>query len=169
MLVSRRALAVIALIAILPVVTVTRFALAEQKRESSNDPLAGSWAVTITEGPGTPDLPNWYKALVTFSPGGGLVATITDALLKTGQGAWAEIGKHQFAVTILLFQFDPAGNFLGTLKARATLKVHKVHGKSDTFDSDDYQFEFFDPDGNPTGFVGVGIAHGVRIKAEPLP
>lgn len=167
MLVSKmmRGLAVIALITILPVVTVTRLALAEQKRESSNDPLQGSWAVTITEGPGTPDLPNWYKALVTFSPGGGLVATITDALLKTGHGAWVQTGKRKFAVTILLFQFDPTGSFLGTLKARATLRVHD---KSDTFDSDDYQFEFFDPDGNPTGFVGVGIAHGVRIKVEPL-
>jgi hypothetical protein len=74
--------------------------------------------------------------------------------------------KERFAVTILLFQFSPAGLFLGTLKARATLEVND---KSDTFDSDDYQFEFFDSVGNPTGFVGVGTAHGTRIKVEPLP
>lgn len=128
--------------------------------------LEGSWRVTITGGPGTPPLPSWYQALVTFSPGGGLVATITDPLLNTGHGAWSKIGKRTFAVTILLFQFDPTGNFLGTLKARATLELNDT---SDTFDSDDYQFEFFDPDGNPTGFVGVGAAHGTRIDVEPLP
>src|SRR3990170_7662610 len=128
--------------------------------------LEGSWMVTITGGPGTPPLPSWYQALVTFSPGGGLVASITDASLNTGHGAWGKAGKQTFAVTILLFQFDPQGKFLGTLKARATLKLDDT---SDTFDSDDYQFEFFDPDGNPTGFVGVGAAHGTRINVEPLP
>ena len=167
MLVSKmmRALTVIAVISILTVVTGNRFGLAEQKSKSSEDSLEGSWVVTIKEGPGTPELPSWYKALVTFSPGGGLVATITDALLKSGHGAWVQTGKRKFAVTILLFQFDPAGNFLGTLKARATLRVRS---KSDTFDSDDYQFEFFDPDGNPTGFAGEGTAHGTRIEVEPL-
>lgn len=161
-----RALTVIAVMSIFTVVTGNRFALAEQKSKSSDDSLEGSWTVTIKEGPGTPELPSWYKALVTFNPGGGLVATITDALLKTGHGAWTQTGKRKFAVTILLFQFDPIGKFLGTLKARATLKLH---GKSDTFESDDYQFEFFDPDGNSIGFFGVGTAHGTRIAVELLP
>jgi hypothetical protein len=128
--------------------------------------LEGSWRVTITGGPGTPTLPTWYQALVTFGLDGGLVATITDPLLQTGHGAWGKTRRERFAVTILLFQFSPAGSFLGTLKARATLEVND---NSDTFDSDDYQFEFFDPVGNPTGFVGVGTAHGTRIKVEPLP
>jgi hypothetical protein len=128
--------------------------------------LEGSWRVTITAGPGTPELPPWYQALVTFDPSGGLVATITDPLLKTGHGAWEKNGRQTFPVTILLFQFGPDGEFLGTLKARATLKLND---RSDTFDSDDYQFEFFDPDGNPTGFVGTGAAHGTRIRVEPLP
>ena len=161
-----RSLTVIAVITILTVLTGNGFAFAEQRSNSSGDSLEGSWAVSIKEGPGTPDLPDWYQALVTFSPRGGLVATITDPLLKTGHGAWVQTGGRKFAVTILLFQFDSAGNFLGTLKARATLRVHN---RSDTFDSDDYQFEFFDPDGNPTGFVGVGTAHGTRVKVELLP
>ena len=127
--------------------------------------LEGSWRVTITGGEGTPNLPTWYQALVTFGPDGGLVATITDPLLQTGHGAWGKTGKQTFAVTILLFQFGPEGSFLGTLKARATLEVNH---KSDTFDSDDYRFDFFDPVGDPTGF-GVGAALGTRIKVEPLP
>jgi len=126
--------------------------------------LEGSWRVTITAG--TPELPSWYQALVTFAPGGGLVATVTDPLLNTGHGAWAKKRHRAFAITILLFQFSSEGQFLGTLKARATLELER---KGNTFESDDYQFESFDRDGNPTGFVGFGAAQGVRIKAEPLP
>ena len=162
---TTRILTVTAMIAFLTVPGREGGVHAEQATRAPESLLLGSWSVRIQEGPGTPDLPDWYKALVTFSPGGGLVATITDALLKTGHGTWVKTGNRRFAVTILLFQFDSAGNFLGTLKARATLKINRT---SDTFDSDDYQFEFFDPDGNPTGFVGVGTAHGTRIKAEPL-
>ena len=128
--------------------------------------LQGSWRVKITGGAGTPELPSWYQSLVTFGGDGGLVATITDPFLNTGHGTWGKKEKNTFAVTILLFQFSTEGSFLGTLKARATLSLND---KLDTFDSDDYQFEFFDPDGNPTVFVGIGAAHGTRIKVEPLP
>ena len=157
-----RTLIVTGVITILIAATDSHSSFAYQKSKL----LEGSWIVTITGGQGTPDLPSWYKAHVTFSRGGGLVATITDPLLSTGHGAWSKTGKREFAITILLFQFDLAGNFLGTLEARATLTVDD---NSDTFDSDDYQFEFFDPDRNPTGFVGVGAAHGTRINVEPLP
>jgi hypothetical protein len=150
------------LIAVFIVATPARSAFADEKGKG----VEGSWRVTITGGPGTPQLPTWYQALVTFGTDGGLVATITDPLLQTGHGAWGKKGKQAFAVTILLFQFGPDGSFLGTLKARATLELN---GKGDTFSSDDYQFEFFDPNGDPTGFVGIGAAHGTRIKVEPLP
>lgn len=135
------------------------------RANDTSSSLEGSWIVTIKGGPGTPLLPDWYQALVTFDRSGGLVATITDPLLNTGHGAWARKEKQKFAITILLFQFSSQGQFLGTLKARATLEPNP---REATFNSDDYQFEFFDADGNPTGFVGVGTAHGRRIKVEPL-
>jgi hypothetical protein len=156
-----RILAAIVAISALAAVSASG-ALAGEKSKSKE--LLGSWSVSITEGSGTPDLPSWYKAYVTFTPGGGLIATITDANIKTGHGTWAQVGKHSFAITIFLPQFNPDGSFAGTLKARATLHVNK---KSQTFDSDDYRFDFFDPDGNPTGFAGTGTAHGVRIQVEP--
>ena len=131
--------------------------------ENSKD-LEGSWRVTIGGGPGTPELPTWYEAFVTFTGNGGLVATIADPSIKTGHGAWTRKPKQVFPVTILLYQFGPTGSFVGTLKARATLRVND---KSDSFDSDDYHFEFFDKDGHPTGFSGTGSAHGTRIKVEP--
>jgi hypothetical protein len=157
-----RALTAIALVALLATLVGSQGALAGQKSKSKAS-LLGSWSVTITGGPGTPELPDWYGSQITFSPGGGAVATITDPNIQTGHGAWERLGKRKFVVTILLFQFDLSGDFLGTLKANATLKVNK---KSTAFESDDYRFKVFDPDGNPTGLSGVGAAHGVRINVE---
>ena len=126
--------------------------------------LVGSWSVTITGGPGTPPLPTWYAALVTFDRDGGLVATITDPLISTGHGTWLKTGHRTFVVTILLRQFDAAGNFLGTLRARATIVVNR---EGDQLTGDPYGFDFFDQNGNPTSFTGVGTAHGTRIVVEP--
>ena len=133
---------------------------AQQSKAKTDTALTGSWNVRITGGAGTPSLPSWYQADVTFDRDGGLVATITDPSIQTGHGAWTRVGNRKYAVTIFLFQFDQSGNFQGTLRARATLKLDK---KARTFNSSDYRFDFFNPDGNPTGFSGVGQAHGTRI------
>jgi hypothetical protein len=127
--------------------------------------IEGSWVVSITGGSGTPTLPVWYQALATFSRDGGLIETITDPGIQTGHGSWIRTGNREFTVITLLFQFDTAGQFLGTLKARATLKVNQ---SGDEFTSDQYLFEFFDPAGNPVT-SGEGMAHGSRIEVEPLP
>jgi hypothetical protein len=156
-----RTLIAIALVGGLTALVGSQDALAAQKSKST-PPLLGSWRVTITGGPGTPPLPSWYGSLVTFSPGGGAVATITDPNIQTGHGAWKQLGGRKFAVAIFLFQFDQSGKFAGTLKATATLKLNK---KSTSFRSHNYQFQIFDPDGNPTGSSGIGEAHGVRINA----
>jgi hypothetical protein len=128
----------------------------------SKGALEGSWRVSIAGGPGTPPLPDWYGALVTFTHEGGLVATITDGSISTGHGAWAKVGSHTFAITIELRQFDSAGTFLGTLKATATIRVNNA---ATEFTSNQYRFEFFDPFDNPTGFHGIGQATGTRISA----
>jgi len=141
--------------------TLTSAAFADSKGR-----LEGSWSVSITGGTGTPTLPIWYRALVTFTRDGGLVATITDASISTGHGTWLKVDHRTFAISIVLNQFDGAGGFLGTLRARATLVLNTA---ADEFTADEYQFEFFDPAGNPTGFLGLGVAHGVRIAAEPSP
>ena len=130
----------------------------------SKGALEGSWRVTITGGEGTPTLPDWYGALVTFTHEGGLVATITDGTISTGHGAWSKVGNHEFAIMIELRQFDAGGNFTGPLKATATITVNNA---ATQFTSDEYQFEFFDPNGNPTGFSGIGQATGTRISASP--
>jgi hypothetical protein len=130
----------------------------------SKGALEGSWRVSIAGGEGTPPLPAWYGALVTFTREGGLVATITDGTISTGHGAWAKVGSHTFAITIELRQFDAGGAFLGTLKATATITINNA---ATEFTSDAYHFEFFDPFGTPTGFSGVGEATGTRISATP--
>ena len=102
-----RSFIVIGIITVLVVGIASSSAFAEEKTKG----LQGSWKVTITGGAGTPDLPSWYQALVTFGADGGLVATITDPFLNTGHGAWRKKEKNTFAVTILLFQFNPGGCF----------------------------------------------------------
>jgi hypothetical protein len=130
------------------------------------DGIPGAWVVSITGGPGTPPLPNWYRALATFTDDGGLIQTITDPSIGTGHGRWSKLhGGRGFAVTTLLFRFDASGDFQGTLKARGTLTLDRTGNQ---FTSDPYVFEFFDRDGNFVG-TGRGVAVGKRITVEPLP
>ena len=150
-----------ATIATLIVMGTVRPSFAEPKRG-----LEGSWVVGITEGAGTPDLPTWYKAFVTFDRGRGLVASITDPSLTSGHGVWVRSGPHAFDVSIFLSRFGDQGQFLGTLKARATLRLDQT---GDRFTSDSYEFAFFDPDGQATGFAGTGSAHGLRMNLETAP
>ena len=156
---------VIVVVAILTALVGSQAALTDQRSTSKPASLEGSWTVSITEGAGTPDLPSWYTAQVTFTPGGGMVATISDPNILPGHGAWTRLGKRKFAITIFFFQFNPAGDFLGTLRARATLEVNK---KSRIFNSDDYRFDFFDPNGNPTGLAGVGKGSGRSHRGGAL-
>jgi hypothetical protein len=74
-----RRLIVTGLVAVLVMGVVRASAFADDKAKG----LAGSWRVTITGGAGTPELPTWYQALVTFTADGGLVATITDPFFST--------------------------------------------------------------------------------------
>ncbi len=131
----------------------------------SKGDIEGAWIVSITGGPGTPSLPSWYRALATFTHDGGLIETITDPLIGTGHGRWVKTHGHEYAVTTLLFRFDATGDFLGTLKARATLALSKTGNE---FDSSEYLFEFFDRDGNLLA-SGTGTAHGTRLTVEALP
>ena len=131
----------------------------------SRQRLDGTWLVSITGGTGTPILPDWYRARVTFTPSGGVVATITDGQVSTGHGAWTRTGDRTFAVTIVLNQLS-AGSFLGTVTARATIALNEA---GDEFTGDPYEFEFADQDGVPTGFSGVGVAHGSRVTVAPAP
>jgi hypothetical protein len=128
--------------------------------------IEGAWIVSITGGPGTPTLPNWYRALATFTDDGGLIQTITDPSIGTGHGRWSRLRRDQgFAVTTLLFRFDATGDFQGTLKARGTLTLDRTGNQ---FSGDPYVFEFFDRDGHFIS-TGRGVAVGKRITVEPLP
>jgi hypothetical protein len=104
--------------------------------------------------------------LVTFTHEGGLVATITDGAISTGHGVWTKVGNHEFAITIELRQFDAGGNFAGTLKATATIMVNNA---ATQFTSEEYRFGFFDQNGSPTSFSGIGQATGTRMSASPGP
>jgi hypothetical protein len=153
------------LVCIVTVVLVSLVTPGSILAEHHHGSIEGAWVISITGGAGTPPLPSWYKALATFAPDGGLIETITDPLIGTGHGRWTRIHGGGFAVTTLLFRFDEAGNFLGTLKARANMTVDR---SGETLSSDAYLFEFFDPNGTLVT-SGNAAAHGTRIVVQELP
>jgi hypothetical protein len=142
------------------VLLVTALAPPSSFAEQKNN-IEGAWLVSVT-GAG---IPAWYRALATFTRDGNLIQTVTDSAISTGHGQWTNTHGRQFAITTLLLQFDTTGDFIGTLKARATLKLDKT---GNVFTSEEYLFESFDRDGNLLA-SGTGTAHGTRIVVDPLP
>ena len=138
------------------VFALTGSALAFAKSPHATEPtIHGTWIVSVT-GEGLPD---WYRALATFGRGGTLIETVTDPKITTGHGSWVKTGPREVAITTRLLQFDDAGEFIGTLKARADLVLTE---KGKEFTSDRYLFEFIDRDGNLVT-SGEGTAHGSRL------
>jgi hypothetical protein len=134
------------------------------KAGSSNAPsLEGSWNVVV--GPGSP---TEFKTLVTYTAGGGLIAT-APALPpgfhgSTVHGTWVRSAAKQFTYTFLSLIYDSTGQFAGTLKVRETITLNAAGDQYDGGSS----VEVFDPAGNliPPFSTCGGTSHGKRIEVE---
>jgi hypothetical protein len=130
--------------------------------------LEGSWVddVTIVSGPNAGVT---IKNLSTYSRGGGMVTLPAGGIppplrSSTGHGTWIHKRGHTFTDTILFFIYDPAGQFVATVKVHQSLTVSEG--------GDEYNgnasFDVFDPFGNLIpGFSGCSTVHGRRISVEP--
>jgi hypothetical protein len=81
-------------------------ALAAGENEDNKNTLTGSWVETLDAGGGFV-----FNALVTYSPGGGVVATASidstkGSLSSPSQGAWKGTGNRHFRLNALAFSFD---------------------------------------------------------------
>jgi hypothetical protein len=138
---------------------VTAFA---GRAESSSHGIEGSWLVTVTvSSPGPPP----FTSLWSFASGGVFIAT--DAIDRLPQfsaspehGAWLAENDREVSVAGMKLRFDPAGNFVGTFKAR---------GRA-TLDRDGDRFvgsaraELLDLSGTP--FFSARVAfQGTRIRS----
>lgn len=132
-----------------------------QTSEDHNSPsIEGSWsaAVTIDQGP-------TILALVTYGAGGGL--TESDILfppsqVSTGHGNWSA-KRRTVNNTIVKLNFDPQGQFAGTIKVREQVILSR--------DGSEYtgrgKAEIFDLQGNLLVAINY-TTHGRRIGVQQL-
>jgi hypothetical protein len=120
--------------------------------------IVGTWSVQVTVKvpPGQPTFP----ALLTFSPGGGVVETESDAP-GTGLGSWEKIGDHQYQFAFETFIFDNKGQPGGHVIVRNQVTVN-----GDTA-SGPFKFDVFDPTGKIVQ-SGSGTATATRFQIPPF-
>ena len=97
--------------------------------------IVGTWMVDVQPREGEP-----FQALVTFSPGGGLIET-ESASPGAGLGTWAALGRRRVAATLQRFEFNEAGAPAGRVVVRTIVDV-----RDDQF-SGPFEFTAYDPEG----------------------
>ena len=127
------------------------------RAQGSVDPnVEGTWRVQVTPDGGPP-----FRALATFGSGGTVVESSEGSNDKGGQGVWKRTGGRTFGFTVEQFQFDNAGNFIGTLKLRES---DRFMSNSDTYDGVG-MIEFRNPDGT-LAYTVCARTHGTRMAVE---
>ena len=138
-----------------------------EHREHSRGPL-GAWIVQVALDPSSvpPGTPLNFMSLITFTVGGGYVASNTGpgAGGPPSQGNWVQTGDNKVAGTELRFGLDAAHHFTGINKIRESLTFNE---EGDEF-TGSVQVDIFLPDGTLLPIHPAGTAHGTRIAIEPL-
>lgn len=96
-----------------------------QLRERQAQLLEGSWVMIVTAvaPPGVPP-PPVRTNYTSFARGGVSIGSDRLAPLANPQhGAWEHRGGNEFAWTLIADNFDPMGDFLGTLKVTSKLTL----------------------------------------------
>lgn len=133
--------------------------------------IAGSWYVEAT-----PDGAPPFRGMITFSDGGGVIASAQGDIIQfgdeispatAGHGEWIRTGSREFLFTFrqIFYVFDDAGNntFVGGNKVRHTARLNKAG----TAWTGEMTVEFLDHNDNVV-FTGSGSGTATRITVEPL-
>jgi hypothetical protein len=147
----------ILLLAALLALAVPAATTAKQSRSESHGSgqILGTWSIQVTP-TGQPT----FQALATFSPGGGMVETESDAP-GTAQGAWEKIGRRTYQFAFQSFIFDSKGQPGGhvIVRSRATLSHGTLSGP--------FKFDVVDPTGKIVQ-SGAGTATATRFQIPPF-
>lgn len=121
-------------------------------------PIVGTWLLDVT--PTQPAGEPRSQALVTFMPGGGLVATESDSP-TVGLGSWKALNPTRVAMTGQHFAFNPKGAPAGraVVRAEATVRGDQLSGP--------YSVQRFDTHGRLVQ-SGRGTTRGRRFAVQPL-
>jgi hypothetical protein len=117
--------------------------------------IVGTWSADVT-----PDQGPALKAVLTFTRGGSVIETESDAP-GTGQGAWKRIGPNRFAFAFQTFIFTPTGDPAGNVVVRSVVTL-----TNDTL-AGPFKFDIVDPAGTPVD-SGSGTATAKRFVIPPL-
>jgi hypothetical protein len=151
-----RVLLIAALAALaVPSVAAARSTKTHQRDHGQSALIVGTWNVQVTP-TGVPT----FAALLTFTPGGGVIETESDAA-GTGLGAWKRVGHNRFAIAFQTFIFTPNGPG-GHVIVRSVATLTKKNTLSGPF-----KFDVFDPAGNVVQ-AGSGTATATRFVIPPL-
>lgn len=145
---------------------------ASRAQGTEQQPLAGSWMITVNATSGGEDFS--FKSLATFTADGSYVGTTQgDTILNASPGAlpitspqhgtWTSLGNATYALTFMAILTDLQGNFGATLKVRQTINLNQT---GDTW-SGPFRAEYFDANGNVI-FTFSGTMQATRINVEPL-
>lgn len=90
--------------------------------------LLGTWRVAASSASGT-----HIQTLITFTPGGGLITSESDAP-GAGQGSWAALGHGRFVITSQAYNFASFGKSFGSsiLRSVITLRGNSWSGSYET-------------------------------------
>jgi hypothetical protein len=113
----------------------------------------------VTPAPGSPIPP--FKALVTFSGGGGVVETVLlPPVVTPAHGTWEKLSSRRYVFAVVHHLVDQSGNPAGTVKAKSRITLVTPNRFEATFEG-----TFFDPAGNPV-FPITGTERGTRITVD---
>jgi hypothetical protein len=150
-------------------VVSANLANAADNDNQDDTPFLGSYITTV-HAPQSPVGPRTFKALDTFTPGGGILVTFfaPDGTQNSTHGTWSRTGDREVTITHVGIAPDailPSGE-------RVSFVSVKVREKF-TFDGSGNNYtgvwhaEFFDASGN-TVRTGSGTMEGARIVVNPL-
>ena len=145
-------LAVAVLISLVSIPLLTRAQDANEKRT-----LTGNWMSTVTRGDPLPGQPSTFLSLQTFFEDGNFLEENNDTPIRTtGRGHWERTGPRQFINSFILFRFDAARNYLGTLQPTTTITLNEDGSE---FQGDTVA-QVYDVSGNLLRTVRLtGVAH----------
>jgi hypothetical protein len=147
-------LTALALLAV-PSAATARTGKSHHRHHAHAAAIVGTWTAHVTPDQGPP-----LEAVLTFTRGGGVIETESDAP-GTGQGAWQRIGPGRFAFAFQTYIFTPTGDPAGRVVVRSVVTL------ADGTLSGPFKFDVFDPAGNVLQ-SGSGTATATRFVIPPL-
>lgn len=160
---SKRKLSILSITMVMATITIVMGTQSSKGKAGVSAPeLEGTWITTVT----IPDGPPPFIALHTYSRGGTLLqSNQTDEVpgekQSPGHGVWKKTGDHQYAFTLVIFQYDEGGNVTGALKVKEAIQLNNENEYTGLS-----EVQICDPSVNNCVSVGCSTTHATRLIVE---